>query len=282
MPSDNKSRKNKRKNKGKSKRKSMAARADRHDLYERAVQDPKTDAKTLADFYRRFRGRRAISLREDFCGTAALSVAWAKANKARTSVGVDLDGPTLGWGRARYLEGKPKLAERVTLFEANVLDGVGPQSDIVCALNFSYQTFKERRQLLRYFEVARERVADDGIFVLDVLGGLDAMLEDKTRRKQDGFMYHWEQERFDALTHDFLAHIHFSFSDGSKIKKAFTYDWRLYSVPELVDMLTDAGFSKVHRLWERTDDDGEGLGTFHEPKRVENQDSWWTYLVAER
>ena len=278
MPSaDKKQRKGKKK-----KRQTMAQRSDPHDLYERAVQDPKTDAKTLAKFYRQFRGKKPASLREDFCGTAALSVAWAKAAKDRTSVGVDLDGPTLGWGRDRYLGNGSKVADRVTLYEANVLDGVGPRSDVVCALNFSYQTFKERKQLLRYFEVARDRVTDGGIFVLDVLGGLDAMIEEKTRRKQDGFMYHWEQERFCALTHAFLAHISFSFSDGSKIKRAFTYDWRLYSVPELVDILTDAGFSKVHRLWERTDEEGDGTGRFYEPEHVENQESWWTYLVAER
>ena len=71
MPSaDKKQRKGKKK-----KRQTMAQRSDPHDLYERAVQDPKTDAKTLAKFYRQFRGKKPASLREDFCGTAALSVA---------------------------------------------------------------------------------------------------------------------------------------------------------------------------------------------------------------
>ena len=43
-----------------------------------------------------------------------------------------------------------------------------------------------------------------------------------------------------------------------------------------------AGFARVRLLWERTNFDGEGTGSFYEPKHVENQDSWWTYVVAER
>jgi SAM-dependent methyltransferase len=261
----------------------MAASADRHDLYERAVQDPDTDAATMASFYRRFRKASATTLREDFCGTAALSVAWARSNPKRRSIGVDLDGPTLEWGRKRYLEpAKPALTKRVKLYEADVLDGVGGRADVVCALNFSYQTFKRRAVLLEYFKVARGRLAPKGIFVLDVLGGIDSMIAEITERDQDGFVYRWEQEKFNALTHDFLAHIHFEFKDGSVVRRAFTYDWRLWSVPELADLLEEAGFSKVHRLWERADEDGDGTGTYYEPKHVDNQDSWWTYLVAER
>jgi SAM-dependent methyltransferase len=280
MPVSSKSRRSAPK---RAKRPTLAQQADIHDLYERAVQDPQTDAATLARFYRRFRKASPKTMREDFCGTAALSVAWVRANKDRKAIGVDLDAPTLAWGKARYLEDAPAhVVRRVKLYEANVLDGVGARSDVVCALNFSYQVFKQRADLLRYFQVARGRVAPKGIFVLDVLGGLDAMMEEETERDQDGFVYRWEQERFDALTHAFLAHIHFEFSDGSAIERAFTYDWRLYTVPELTDLLLEAGFSKVHRLWERTDDDGEGNGSYYEPKHVENQESWWTYLVAER
>ena len=52
--------------------KSMAAKADRHELYELSVQAPETDAATLAKLYKKLRKRHAMSLREDFCGTALL------------------------------------------------------------------------------------------------------------------------------------------------------------------------------------------------------------------
>ena len=136
--------------------------------------------------------------------------------------------------------------------------------------------------LLEYFKAARKRLKADGIFVLDVLGGTDSMGADVNSHHLGDFVYVWEQAHFDPLTHEFLAHIHFEFPDGSRVTKAYTYDWRLWTMPELCDVLRDAGFSATHPLWEKTDARGEGLGLFYEPKRVENQQSWWTYLVAER
>lgn len=261
----------------------MSAQADRHELYETAVQDPESDADTLARFYKRFRKRDAMILREDFCGTATLSTAWAKSKKGRRSIGIDLDLPTMHWGRKRHIEpAGPEVERRVRLHHANVLDGVGGKADITCALNFSYCVFQQRADLLAYFRVARRKLAADGIFALDVLGGTESMGEELMERGYDGFTYQWEQTEFCALTHHLLCHIHFVFPDGSMLRRAFTYDWRLWTVPELRDLLYEAGFSKVHLLWERTDDEGEGTGAYYEPKIVENQESWWTYIVAER
>jgi SAM-dependent methyltransferase len=264
-------------------RKTLAATADRHQLYQRAVQDPDIDAQTLGRLYRRYRKRDAVVLREDFCGTGVLSTAWARSRKGRKAIGVDLDRPTLAWGLEHNVGvAAPEVARRVRLIEADVLDGKGPKGDIVCALNFSYQVFKERALMLRYFKVVRRTLRPDGIFVLDVLGGSETMGEDENVHDMGDFVYRWEQASFDPLSHDLQCHIHFEFPDGSELSPAFTYDWRLWTVPELTDLLREAGFSAVHRLWEKTDRDGDGTGAFYEPKRVENQESWWTYLVAER
>lgn len=264
-------------------RKSQAAKADLHELYERSVQDPPTDADTLARLFRKIRGREPEVLREDFCGTAILSTHWVMAGPRRRAVAIDLDKPTLEWSR-RHNRTKlqAEQAERLELLQANVLDGEGARSDITAALNFSYCIFKQRSQLLEYFKAARKRLKSDGIFVLDVLGGTDSMGPDVNSHHLGDFVYIWEQAHFDPLTHEFLAHIHFEFPDGSRVTKAYTYDWRLWTMPELCDVLRDAGFSATHPLWEKTDARGEGLGLFYEPKRVENQQSWWTYLVAER
>jgi SAM-dependent methyltransferase len=261
----------------------LAAKADLHALYERAVQDPEVDADTLAKLYRKIRGREPEVLREDFCGTATLAAHWVKPGPHRRAVGIDLDKPTLEWGRRHNRAALSESAAlRLELLQANVLDGRGPRADVTCALNFSYCIFKERRQLLEYCKAVRKRLRPDGIFVLDVLGGSEAMGQDENRHNLGEFVYVWEQAHFDPLTHDFLAYIHFEFPDGSRASRAYTYDWRLWTMPELCDVLLDAGFSATHRFWEKTDARGEGLGLFYEPKRVENQESWWTYLVAER
>lgn len=264
-----------------SRKTTQAALADRHELYERAVQDPKNDAATLAKLYRRYRKTAATSLREDFCGTATLAAHWAKAKPERRAWGIDLDGPTLEWGRTHRLE-PMGVAERVELFEANVLDSVGAKADIIAALNFSYCCFKERASILRYAKAVRNKLRPDGIFVMDVLGGPDSMNPQIDEHDHGDFVYRWEQSFFDPLTHEMECHIHFDFPDGSKLEPAFSYEWRLWTMPELTDILLEAGYSAIHRLWEKTDEQGEGTGRFSEPKRVENWDQWWTYIVAER
>ena len=68
----------------------MASQADRHALYEQAVQDPQRDVNLFSRIYRRLRGHDALRMREDFCGTAALCHAWAESMPERTAIGVDL------------------------------------------------------------------------------------------------------------------------------------------------------------------------------------------------
>ncbi len=267
----------------KKKPKTLAEKADRHALYERAVQDPKTDAATLAKLYRRIRKASPTALREDFCGTASLATAWVQGGKDRTAHGVDLDRPTLAWGLEHNVA--PLSAseqKRITLTEGNVLHARGPKADLTCALNFSYCCLQERKQLVTYFKNVRKNLGKDGLFMMDVLGGSETMGRDENLHDLGEFTYRWKQHRFDPRTHELYCSISFYFKDGSKMVPAFDYDWRLWTMPELCDALTDAGFGTLHRMWEKTDKRGEPTGDFHEPKRVENQESWWTYLIAER
>ena len=69
---------------------------------------------------------------------------------------------------------------------------------------------------------------------------------------------------------------------GSKLKKAFTYHWRLWTLPELRDMLAEAGFSRVHVYWQGSDEDGEPDGDFTVVETAENDPAWIAYIVSER
>ncbi len=263
-------------------RRTMASQADRHALYEQAVQDPERDVRFFSKVYRRLRGHDAVRLREDFCGTAALCHAWAQSMPERTAVGVDLCEETMEWGRRRWIEpAGEEVASRIALVHGDVREARGPKADLACGLNFSYNIFKTRAELREYFEAARAGLDKDGLFFIDLLGGMESMIEGVTDNDQGDFIYRWEQARFNARTHELLCYIHFVFPDGSEMRRAYTYDWRLWTAPELRELLLEAGFSKVHFYWEKTDREGEGTGVFYEPSFVENQEIWWTYMAAE-
>lgn len=270
---------------------SLAEQADRHVLYQKSVQDPETEIELLEEKFRELRGVKPLSLREDFCGTAYLSVHWCKSHKQRTAVAVDLCPDTLNWGRLRNVEpAGPKVAERVELILGDVLNTPTAPVDLTCAFNFSYNGFKTRAQLRGYFEAVRQNLNDRGVLAMDVYGGAEAIdaLEEDREIEGEEFTYVWEQERFNPITHETVCHIHFEFPDGSRMHRAFSYEWRLWTLPELRELLLEAGFSKVHVYWEEFEDSDEdseyleGTGRYHEVTEVENQESWICYLLAEK
>ena len=74
-----------------------------------------------------------------------------------------------------------------------------------------------------------------------------------------------------------------TFPDGTKLRKAFTYDWRLWTIPEIRECLADAGFRRSHVYWEGTDHaTGEGDGTFRRTTVGEACGGWIAYIAAER
>ena len=66
------------------------------------------------------------------------------------------------------------------------------------------------------------------------------------------------------------------------MQKAFTYVWRLWTLPELRELLAEAGFSRSTVYWEDADDDGEGTGVFRPKAHAEQEQAWVAYIVAER
>ena len=107
------------------------------------------------------------------------------------------------------------------------------------------------------------------------------MTTDKTKNK--GFTYLWEQASFNPVTSEMVCHIHFRFPDGSKMRRAFSYEWRLWTLPEIRELLAEAGFSRSAVYWEGTDDDtGEGDGEFTASEKGEADPAWVVYIVAEK
>jgi SAM-dependent methyltransferase len=261
----------------------MAQRADVHELYEESVQSVEVEVEFLQETFRALRGREAVSFREDFCGTASAACEWVRNGSKRHAVGVDIDAEVLEWGRRnRVARLSESVRARVKLLNDDVLGVVTDPVDLVAAFNFSYWIFKTREQMRHYFSRVHAGLNGDGLFFLDAFGGSEAYEVQEEKTKHKGFTYVWDQARFEPVTGRIVCHIHFKFPDGSKIRKAFSYDWRLWTLPELRELLEEAGFSKVTAYWEGDGEDGEGNGEFSPHATGEADPAWIAYLVAEK
>ena len=269
-----------RKAKGRGKR-TQAQLADRHALYQNAVQDPAHDVKLVDRVFRKETGRRPMTLREDFCGTAYMCATWVKSHRERTAVGIDLHGPTLRWGMKHNIEPLGEDAERVTLLEQDVRASVRGRFDVCQAFNYSYFVFEERDELREYFEAVRDSLEDDGLFFLDMYGGPETQEEkEEIRSIGKGIKYVWDQDYVNPIDMHVTNHIHFLFPDGSEKRRAFTYEWRLWSCPEIQELLEEAGFEWVDFYFEDEDEDGDPTGTFRAREVVPADLAWINYVVA--
>jgi hypothetical protein len=280
---------------------------DRHVLYELSVQCVEAEIDFVDETFAELRGRKLRTLREDFAGTCNTSCEFVKRRKGNYAVGVDLDLPTLEWGRERHIEGKLKPAERerITQLHENVLDVDATEAlramgapdaeeglDAVLAMNFSYFILQERSLLRRYFERVRAALKDDGILFLDCYGGYESYSECEDDREiepeadtgVEPFTYTWDQHRYNPITGEMECRIHFSFDDGSEMKDAFIYTWRMWTMPEIREVLIEAGFKSATVYWEGADEDNpeEGNGEYSPTEVGDADPAWVCYIVAEK
>jgi SAM-dependent methyltransferase len=260
----------------------MADKADRHILYEKSVQCVESEIDFIDETFKDKRKREAYLLREDFCGTTNTSCEWIRRRKNNIAYSVDIDPDVLAWGKKNKIAKLNRnQTERIHVINGDVLTVETKPVDTVLAMNFSYWFFKDRPTMLKYFRRVHKGLVKDGIFFLDAFGGYEAYQELEERTKHNDFTYIWDQASYNPITGTCKCNIHFKFKDGSKMKKAFTYEWRLWSLPEVTELLTEAGF-KPTVYWEGADEDGEGNGIF-EPTMEGTADAGWiAYIVAEK
>jgi hypothetical protein len=131
-----------------------------------------------------------------------------------------------------------------------------------------------------YFANVRARLPEGGVFFVDIFGGsacYEALVEETKHKK---FKYVWEVESFDPISNESDFSIHFKLGKKKK-KKVFSYSWRMWSIPEIRDIMRDAGFSKTHVYWEGTTKKGEGDGIFTRQEAGEACEAWIAYIAAE-
>ncbi len=289
----------------------VASSADKYMLYQQSVQVADNEVDFFDRVYKAAYGSSPVLLREDFCGTHAICCEWVKSDGNRRAIGVDYDPEPLDWGQAHN---QAPLSEdekgRIELVQDDVRATGQERADVIGAENFSYMIFKTRDELRGYFEKTLANLKDEGVLVCDIMGGSELLDEDHQDErlfsfkpeeddyeeveeepehdfsKFNGFMYVWDQAAYCSITHDAKYHIHFQFPDGSEMKEAFTYDWRLWSIPEIKELMLEAGYKQVDIYWEGTEDDEEGEsvgnGVYDIQTSAPPDPAWIAYIVATR
>ena len=260
----------------------LADKADKYDCYQQSVQEPEHEIDIFDQAFREAYNRKALKLREDFCGTFAVCCYWVESDSKRSAWGVDLCEETLQWGKNNNLNKlKEKDSRRVTVMEQDVRERSTPQVDVLAAQNFSFWIFKTREEVLEYFKIAYANLASEGVIVMDMMGGRDCYDSDLVDKRtivkgKKGFKYHWEQAYFNPVNSHCKFYIHFKFADGSKMKKAFQYDWRFWTIPEVRELLLEAGFKDTVVYWEEDTEDA----TWSKVDEAPNDYSWLCYVVG--
>lgn len=171
-------------------------------------------------------------------------------------------------------------------------DSALPPRDIVCAFNYSCCCLHKRKELILYFRHAHSALSTKGgIFVMDLYGGTSSEQALKLKRRFPNFTYTWEQDEFDIINRKTRISLHYELHKSKrKIRHAFSYSWRLWSLPEIKDCLEEAGFKSIH-FWIREMPNVKdmrsthGFGTtrddkYEEASNFQQQDAWNAYIVA--
>ncbi|MBX3390290.1 MAG: class I SAM-dependent methyltransferase [Phycisphaeraceae bacterium] len=263
---------------------------DRFDCYEACVQSPAHVAK----FLRAVHGNHPRVLREDFCGTAALSRRWledaGRLGEAARAVAVDLDPDCV----ERASRQSPEALRVLRADCRNPHVGDGAAADVVFVGNFSVGYLHTRSELVSYLRHSRERLARvargdrGGVFVCDTYGGASAFKLGSLTRKHPSrtgeiIHYHWAHEEADALTGMVTNSISFKVERAGEIvqelPRAFVYRWRLWSIAELREAMIEVGFASTEVYTECNVVPGEVPWAVHEPSELKDD---WIVLVVGR
>ena len=255
---------------------------DKYFYYKQAVQAPLEDIYFFNKTYKNLYKKKARVFREDFCGTFYIAYHWVKQNPKNKAIAIDKDPLPLSYGQKHHKSQlKPEQQKRLTVLNKDILESKLPKADIISVSNFSYFILKERELMLQYFKNVRKSLNKKGLFITDVVGGpaCEGVMEEETKYK--GFSYYWDQDFFNPISR--IAHFYIHFKRKAEKKKRlrqFSYEWRLWTLPELKDILKEAGFSKVFVYWEESDKKGEGTGVYKKTHQGDLCETWVAYLVS--
>ena len=256
---------------------------DKYHFYEESVQSPAEDIELFVRLYKQARHREPRHMREDFCGTFMLACEFVKLDKRNTAEGLDLDSEPLNYGKLNHLS---KLTAdqkgRLEILKRNVISVSRKKADLIVANNFSFYIFREREVLVEYFKNVYRSLARGGVLILEMVGGPGFVEKTKEQRTikvmgKRKFKYIWQQKSFNPINREGHYAIHFQLPNGHQAKNAFTYHWRIWTIPEVRDALREAGFKDTCTYWE-TSHRGVATGEFVRTEKGDNDWTWLSYV----
>jgi SAM-dependent methyltransferase len=256
-------------------------------LYEEFVQSPQWQTTYLPYFHKKLTGRAALSMREDFCGTGIISCEWVKKSPRHRAVGLDLDPEPIARAKEVHRAKLPKdVQKRVAFLRQDVLVPTREKFDVIGAHNFSFYVFHERKELLRYARSALRSLKKDGTFFLEMAGGPGFVEEGSApvvSAPIEGYGkagYVWEQRNHDPLRSLGEYAIHFRQKNGKWLRDAFVYDWRLWEIREVREVLREAGFRKSAVLWQTDRELKNGTLEYKVSEKGDFCEVWLAYVVG--
>ncbi len=255
---------------------------DKYGLYARSVQQADVDVRFFRELYRELKGRAPKLLREDFCGSFGVCCEWVKLGPDYRAYGRDLGVEPVRYGAENFLAKlTPEQRARVVIERKDVMAPGGPKTDLILAMNFSYFIFKKREELKAYFVNAFKNLRPGGVLGMDCFGGSGVHRPNAEKTEHPGFTYYWEQYDFDPVHYTAHCAMHFKPKGHKKLKNVFTYDWRIWSIAEIRELLAEAGFRASHVYWEG-DDGTQGNGKFARDENGGHEEIWIAMILAEK
>ncbi|MFT3686988.1 MAG: class I SAM-dependent methyltransferase [Phycisphaerales bacterium] len=268
---------------------------DPHACYELSVQSP----RHVCAFLHAIHANQPLTLREDFCGTAAFSVRWVKdgADRGNRATAIDLDADALERAADHATrELPPAIRDRARLLRGDCIGAHAPASDegadVVFVGNFSIGYLHTRAALLSYLRRSHARCAlgssgfGGGVFVCDIYGGASAFKLGGFVRKHPGkngetIHYTWLHEEACPLTGMVTNSISYRVEKNGEIvaewPRAFVYNWRLWPIAELREAMKEAGFARTAVYTDVNIAPGQTPQQVTDPQALGTD---WTVLIA--
>jgi hypothetical protein len=252
-------------------------------LYERTVLSAAHEAYFVVRAFADAFARTPTDLREDFAGTAAVAVRFVRNGEGRRATAVDKDAVALAYGERVHKGGlSSHVRERIRLVVGDVCAIESGPHDVIHVGNASHNAIKDPHALADYFTRAYARLGHEGLFIVEVFGGTvhtePGIVDDETRTH--GVVHRFHSAALDPVTRGRVYFIDFVDDDGTVLDRAFTYDWRMWTLDELEPLLRAAGFADVSFYVEPRDAAGAPAGEFARVREAPKGERFVCYLVG--